>query len=33
MRYGEIVEEGSVKEVFLNPKKNYTKKLIQSAFI
>ena len=33
MRYGEIVEEGSVKEVFLKPKKNYTKKLIQSAFI
>jgi ABC-type microcin C transport system duplicated ATPase subunit YejF len=33
MRYGEIVEEGSVKEVFLKTKKNYTKKLIQSAFI
>ena len=33
MRYGEIVEEGSVKEVFLKPKKDYTKKLIKSAFI
>ena len=33
MRYGEIVEKGSVKEVFLKPKKNYTNKLIHSAFI
>ena len=33
MRHGEVIEEGSVKEIFLKPKENYTKKLIQSAFI
>ena len=33
MRHGQVIEEGSVKEIFLKPKKSYTKKLIQSAFI
>jgi len=33
MRHGEVIEEGSVKEIFLKPKESYTKKLIQSAFI
>ena len=33
MRNGEIIEEGSVKEIFLKPKESYTKELIQSAFI
>ena len=33
MRNGEVIEEGSVKEIFLKPKESYTKKLIQSAFI
>ena len=33
MRHGQVIEEGSAKEVFLKPKESYTKKLIQSAFI
>ena len=33
MQNGEVIEEGSVKEIFLKPKESYTKKLIQSAFI
>ena len=33
MQHGEIIEEGSVKEIFSKPKESYTKKLIQSAFI
>lgn len=33
MRHGQVIEEGSVKEIFLKPKESYTKKLIQSAFI
>ena len=33
MRNGEVIEEGSVKEIFLKPKESYTKKLMQSAFI
>ena len=33
MRHGEVIEKGSVKEIFLKPKESYTKKLIQSAFI
>ena len=33
MRNGEVIEEGSVKEIFLKPKESYTKKLIESAFI
>ena len=33
MQHGEVIEEGSVKEIFSRPKESYTKKLIQSAFI
>ena len=33
MRHGQVIEEGSAKEIFLKPKESYTKKLIQSAFI
>ena len=33
MQHGEVIEEGSVKEIFSKPKESYTKKLIQSAFI
>ena len=33
MRSGEVVEEGSVKQIFNKPKNDYTKKLINSAFI
>ena len=33
MRNGQVIEEGSAKEIFLKPKESYTKKLIQSAFI
>ncbi len=33
MKSGEIVENGDVKQIFANPKDDYTKKLIKSAFI
>lgn len=33
MSKGNIVEMGNAKEVFLNPKEDYTKKLLESAFI
>lgn len=33
MKSGTIVESGEAKEVLLNPKENYTKKLIESAFV
>ena len=33
MQHGEVIEEGSVKEIFSKPKESYTKKLIRSAFI
>lgn len=33
MKNGNIVESGPAKEVLLNPKEDYTKKLIESAFM
>jgi ABC-type oligopeptide transport system ATPase subunit len=33
MHNGTIVERGPAKEVLLHPKQDYTKKLIESAFI
>lgn len=30
---GEVVEEGSAEEVFLNPKNDYTKKLVECSFV
>ena len=33
MSNGAIVERGEAKEVLLNPKEKYTKKLIESAFM
>ena len=33
MKSGEVLEKGSVEKIFSNPRSNYTKKLINSAFI
>jgi ABC-type microcin C transport system duplicated ATPase subunit YejF len=33
MKSGEVVERGAAEKIFLNPKNNYTKNLINSAFI
>ena len=30
MKYGEMVEEGSVRDIYLNPQQDYTRKLISA---